>query len=437
MECESAASVRCCMSVFLLPVKRTDTTLECSEWKKVSGDDSVWKHRRASEYFDASVLSAVEKDLAAPEVVIRYSGNDCGNGWRVQPGLTVFKTGFQVLSLTCTPEDSNAQPSFDQLLNFNERFRYRQLMQFQKGEDEAPKYEYTVEWQNRPDAPSTERMDHTGELLEKLLGKIGEDWTPCLGGFQKLICCTAVLADGVCDKDRFRLATVDSAGTFLPHESYWRDYKGVARYHRWEPAQFMAFTNYSFCWLLDSSVPGWLGQDAFEEHLPMLYAGVMGQTLVHQIGALTVLSGELADKATDLRPRDFESIRALRKQVLEFTNQAWFDRITFEVQGHEMYCAWREAIEAPRLFEEVQRELRESDDFISAEQDARLNKGLSSLQRWVSAFAGGGLALALMPGAYGQPLFEIWWANSLVALGAMGLLGGLGYWIGLKCTKSR
>ncbi|HUV14126.1 MAG TPA: hypothetical protein VMY18_10805 [Acidobacteriota bacterium] len=430
-----------CMTIFLWPFylvdsiglhlgpEATNTRFSLSPpWREVPDGERLWEHARATEYFDPQTLCTFSSEWEFPDFLVIYDqpSRTCRTSWRITPVVTVFASGFCILRLRGVPENDLTLP---ELINFNEHFRYLKLMEFQRTklrETYCYRVSWIGEWERKV---ASEQFLHTGELLNQILGSFlpcDVKPSPCLEGFSKMICCSAVIADGVQPRDRFRLATVDEADSFLPHEDYWRRLEGAVHYSRWEPHQFFAFTNYSMCWLMDKSIPGWLEEQAFSDHMPVLYAGIIGQTLVHQCGALSVLSRDLALIEADPGQRGFAGkARDLRREILNFTNHAWFERVTFEVQGHEMYCAWREALEVEGLFKEVQRELEETDDWLRAERAETQNRLLAGLQRWVAAVAFTGIALAAIPGAFGESNMISWVAARVWGLALA--FGGVGF----------
>jgi hypothetical protein len=388
--------VQQCVTIFLLPfyMTREDET-RISEpgkvkfprpWEQAHAGRSIWGSNRVTEYFDPSATAVKHSEWIAPDFDLKYDNKESGISavWRIHPMVTVFVTGFCVLSLKCSPSNPIG---LSELLNFNEYFRYTSLMEFQW--TQAQKYSYKVHWPSGWD-DSKETLEHSGELLKSILP---DNHTICLQGFRKMFCCTALSADDVSEADRFRLVTVDAAGSFIPNNEQYIDGSiGYIRCSRWEPEQFLAFTSYSMCWLMNTSVPDFLKPSG--EHMPMLYAGVIGQTLVHHTGALAVLSLNLARlDAGD--PAFADKVKDLRKQVMTLTNRTWYDRITFEVQGHELYTAWHKALEAQALFGEVQRELQETDNWLSAESNLKTNSFMRNLQVLVAAIGFASVALSV------------------------------------------
>lgn len=403
--------------------------LNIQPWHRVPPDESLRKQLRVTEFFDEQIVSAIVDEWRAPEFTVKYKNTSKTSAvsWRVKPYITVFNTGICVLRLETVPLDN---VGLNDLLNFNEHFRYVALMSWQVEHGNLDKYEYDIFWDPTwLPGPQKTTVGDSGALLQAIITSRlpeGLAYEPCLKGFKKLICCTGLLADGLSKEDRFHIATVDEPGMPTPSKEYLEMDEGAVRYSRWEPKHYFAFTKYSMYWLIDYlEAEQWMKDDAIPVHFTRLYVGIIGQLLVHQCGMLTVLSRELAAE-TPTDPDYATRIAKLRREILEFTNKCWFNQVSYEVQGQEIYDHWQQALDAESLYAEVQQELRETDEYLCreherqmSERDREINNRLFRLQRVVYGLGAAGVVLAMAPGAFGvgsygwMPTVPIVWGAAI------------------------
>jgi len=63
----------------------------------------------------------------------------------------------------------------------------------------------------------------------------------------------------------------------------------------------------------------------------------------------------------------------LRRDILNFTNWAWFSQVTNSEQGVDIWKRWRKVMEVEVLYKEVQAQLQELDEYIQARRSTLIN----------------------------------------------------------------
>ena len=120
-----------------------------------------------------------------------------------------------------------------------------------------------------------------------------------------------------------------------------------------------------------------------------------------QKAALLVASRRLADlspygkdgKPQDLDPEAFESIEA---NFIAFTQTYWFDEITPQEQGIELFDMWRRELRLPQLYQEHRQELQDIVAFINGREAAKQTKAATNLNHYALAFALISIGLAFL-----------------------------------------
>ena len=337
------------------------------------------------------------------------------------------------MSFEAVPAD-NEPIDLNELLDFNENFRYTDLEEWQKSnladventfynavsnkfsmEYRDSAYNITVD-QNKAikkiDLQTSDSFSSTGVLIDALLGNF--NIMPCIQGFRKTFTCVLAVCDELDKADYFRLTTIDKNGWDLQNEEYVNLDKGAVKYSRWESPMLdpvtqsksishkFSFTNYSMCWLIESNELSNFIDRKLAFDMPMLYCGLIGQILMHQVGLLSVLSREFAGIQFTDKDNSRRLIEKLRIEFIQFHKSAWFNQITFAIQGREIYQKWREALEIDMLHSEVQDELREADDLLKTQHENDISRKLSRLQNVVFGFAGATFVLSALPGTIGS-----------------------------------
>jgi len=383
--------------------KRLTKTL----WTKVpKGEKGVHETEDAQEYFDGEALSVFVAAYRADPIIIQTNWSPA-RSWQLTPTLSIMKTGFMLVSFDAAPlnGDGHAPPlDLIALLEFNERFRYLQLKQYQKhNATEKAKRTFTVK-------QGITLANHETALASDLITALfaPEQQTLALPGFNKLITCTMAAGEPIADDHFFKFVTLDEMDWSLPAPEYASLQRGAVQYSRWAPQQRFGFTQYSMAWYLDQHQPFYQHerQRICDIHFCGLYAGVMAQIIVHQMSALAVYARELAQLHPITGGYDAR-ISALQKDSMDFVGEAWCTRVSYEVQGYELYQAWSQAAELRTLNAQVSTEIQDSFNYLSMQADREQARILFGAQWFFGAIGLAALWLTAMPGSLG--IANAWW----------------------------
>jgi hypothetical protein len=199
-----------------------------------------------------------------------------------------------------------------------------------------------------------------------------------------------------------RLATVDSYGT---GHCYDRDF-ATAELERSSYDRFAGFgsryaiTDQSFILFAHGDFAAEL---ILRHHLPVLYHRMVLIALFYS-AALNRFAHEVGrlSRQQDLEPAG-EKIRTLRKRFVRFANGLWFETVTSQLQGRDLFERIRKALPIAADYAELKVEIERTDDMLDAIQQAE-NQHLT--RRW-QIIGGGGLVLAVTSGLLGMHVFTM------------------------------
>lgn len=131
-----------------------------------------------------------------------------------------------------------------------------------------------------------------------------------------------------------------------------------------------------------------------------------------QKAALLVASRRLADLSSFSRsgepappkPKDFKQLEA---NFIAFTQVYWFDEITPQEQGIELFDMWRRALRLPELYQEHRQELQDIVAYINGREEDKQTQAAHQLNQYALVFALISVALAflgLLTGVMGMNL---------------------------------
>ncbi|MBU0500013.1 MAG: hypothetical protein KJ558_04535 [Gammaproteobacteria bacterium] len=132
----------------------------------------------------------------------------------------------------------------------------------------------------------------------------------------------------------------------------------------------------------------------------------MGLIAHFQKAALLSMSQRLGEMVSregkDIHLPDQKEVRAFYDHFVEFTQNFWFDEITPQQQGQELFQKWHEHLRIQDLYDEVRQELKDLVDYSELRAAGELNDKLSYV-----AVAGFLLAfLSLLAGILGMNRIE-------------------------------
>ena len=160
---------------------------------------------------------------------------------------------------------------------------------------------------------------------------------------------------------------------------------------------------YAFCFAGKSNDPGFFTNTDNGAHATFRHIYVeMGLIAHFQKAALLAMSqrlSELVDRKDGMieLPKS-DKVRDFYDHFVEFTQNFWFDEISPQVQGQELFQKWRDHLCLQKLYEEVRQELKDLVDYseLRATGDLNRNLGLIAIAGFILAF------LSLFTGIFGM-----------------------------------
>ncbi|MCK6391259.1 MAG: hypothetical protein L6Q40_09625, partial [Azonexus sp.] len=130
--------------------------------------------------------------------------------------------------------------------------------------------------------------------------------------------------------------------------------------------------------------------------------------------ALLVASRRLADLSpydTDGRPAelDAKTFEQIEANFIAFTQTYWFDAITPQEQGIELFDMWRRELRLPQMYQGFRQELQDIVAYINAREEQQQTRSAQRLNKWALGFALFGTVLAvlsLLAGVMGMNLLD-------------------------------
>ena len=306
-----------------------------------------------------------------------------------KPFLYEFPYGIAILTLKCEPSSPDGKMLFPHILHFNEAYRYTKLRAFQQSFREQYGLHQCSEYPQGVPLPGQPVM--IAEVLERIRNFfLPPETTDIFPTFGKMMVGSFLnLLESLSDADRYHLMCVDKPppekggpSDPLPAPEFVAQQEQYI-YRRWvHQGQYFGYTGHSFImWLEPSPVPR-LSEHELLAHWENLYARIH-LLLIFQRAALSLFSRRLARVEEDWRSyphRSEKEVARLRREMLEFTNRSWFARITYEIQGTELFKLGSRAMDIENLYTEVREKLKEFDEYLSGWRQGRVNRSVAVLQ---------------------------------------------------------
>jgi hypothetical protein len=110
--------------------------------------------------------------------------------------------------------------------------------------------------------------------------------------------------------------------------------------------------------------------------------------------ALLVFSTRLSGSVTLQAVARQIEVKKILEDLLDFTNRHWFNGVSNQLQGGELYAYWHKHLDLEGLYLDVLREAKEANDFLERNSDQRQTKGIERLTQYGLAFASMSLIIA-------------------------------------------
>lgn len=179
---------------------------------------------------------------------------------------------------------------------------------------------------------------------------------------------------------------------------------------------------YAFSFVGSSKDDSFFANDRNGAHASFRHIYVeMGLIAHFQKAALLAASQRLSEMVTRgnagrIKLPDQRKVRDFYDHFVEFTQNFWFDEISPQEQGRELFKMWREHLRIQELYEEVRQELKDLVDYTELRATGELNDKLSFIAK-----AGFVLALlSLLAGVFGMnplPMNELSVSGLVLTIG--------------------
>jgi hypothetical protein len=207
------------------------------------------------------------------------------------------------------------------------------------------------------------------------------------------------------DSDWVRLCYCDAPGSgFSYAKGFLKNFKETNCYDRffdvdkkenWQSTRYL-MCNYAFL-MVGSCVPANKGKNdwfrhLFSRHFRRHYFQLVMISLLHKV-ALLSLSNRLAKP---LDSSNFEEEAEITyRDILNFTHRYWFEEISAQIQGHELFTMLRQHLRTREMYNQLSQEVRETTARLAVVRQDRLNR-----------VAGVGLGAAVFVGIFGMNIFD-------------------------------
>jgi hypothetical protein len=150
-------------------------------------------------------------------------------------------------------------------------------------------------------------------------------------------------------------------------------------------------------------------------------------------------TGDLDDYA-----KDGKQIKAFYEHFIEFTQVYWFDEVSPQEQGVQLFEMWQRALRSKELYAEVRQEVKDLVDYVNLKENEKQSITMETLTRSAGALGALGVFAGLMgmnnlPYKDGQLLPNIEWPRNLLAYVIPGIALSLVFivWLLTKMPPTR
>ncbi|MDD2744457.1 MAG: hypothetical protein PHV02_19525, partial [Rhodocyclaceae bacterium] len=191
-------------------------------------------------------------------------------------------------------------------------------------------------------------------------------------------------------------------------------------------------SGYAFTWLGAANDSRYFADNFAGAPVAFRHIYVPMAIIAHfQKAALLVASRRLADLSpygsngipAKLNSEEFQAMEA---NFIAFTQTYWFNEITPQEQGIELFDMWRRELRLPALYQEHRQELQDIVAFINGREEALQSEAANELNHYALRFAMAALIVAyisMLAGVMGMNSFEIDFLSGFdVEIKALGLI---------------
>jgi len=187
----------------------------------------------------------------------------------------------------------------------------------------------------------------------------------------------------------FRFVFIDGQGCSCPEDKMRRELVAASTYRRWAPfGTLYGVSRYSLMCLTTA----WDGSEFLREHMRRHYRQ-MSELVLAQRASMIVFSSrisEISGRIDDLRSTDNkrqeissinDEIRTLQGDYIGFVNRLWFDEITPQEQGIEIYDMAIKNMRLKEQMQELKEEIRELYEFMEMQEANSINDTMLKLNQ--------------------------------------------------------
>ena len=253
----------------------------------------------------------------------------------------------------------------------------RPLWQGSYAVDPVATIETVVGGEGAPAAKATPLFEPWRQLLQPLGvkglagAKKGEVVLTQLGDDRAFVLAQVGVRDPleIAREDWVRLCFLDTPGDGMPYaEEFLKDFEAQHCYdrfysrtpHDWQTTRYL-LCGYAMVAVGKTPGEGEAGAvDCFfrhvlAKHLRRQYFDLVLIALLQKTALKT-----LSDKIADVAGHDTEAVTAIQQEVLAFTHRYWFEDISAQLQGHELFELLRRHLRLRALYEQIAQESREA-----------------------------------------------------------------------------
>lgn len=253
-----------------------------------------------------------------------------------QLSLSLLDSEVGILTMGWEVKEDGLQ--FSGLLDLNESLRFIQPL---------------GDWHHRPAIAGQSMEEYLASFLTPLFGP---------GGYEtifdeRMITFSLVyLNDELPPSSRYKFYNIDSWGMDVPSEEYQQVFLSQHTYRRWQSIGVeYGFTHYSGMGIVSPRQdrsnfnPFWI-----KNHFTTLYLNI-ARFLYFQYGILMRIDKDLIEA----HALDKERLQEISQHYAVFMKNYWFDRVTDQDQGRELYRLWKNVMEKDyKLWEIVTEKIK-------------------------------------------------------------------------------
>ena len=193
----------------------------------------------------------------------------------------------------------------------------------------------------------------------------------------------------------YRFIFLDGEGSMCPDEKFRKTLIDASTYRRWSSGQegltLFGVTRYSFMCLADSGAPPFLAN-----HMSGIYRNI-AEILLSQRASIITFSSQVAAISREIDQNadselTAERVRKLHKNLIGFVNRLWFEEVTPQEQGIELYAMAMRNMNLKNHIAELKEEMSTLYEYVEMQYERKQNKSIANL----TFFASLGIPLSIV-----------------------------------------